>query len=476
MAEYLMTVGLEVHVELKTDTKIFCSCKTTYGAPPNTNICPVCMGLPGAMPVLNRRVVEYAIRAGLATNCSISLHSGIDRKNYFYPDLPRGYQISQFASPLCCGGYIDLDTESGSERIGITRIHIEDDAGKLIHDADEGTLVDYNRCGVPLIEIVSEPHIHSSQSARAYLKKLRSLLMAVGVSDCKMNEGSMRCDVNLSVAPVGSSRLGERTEIKNINSFAFVAKAIEYEFKRQCELLDRGEVIIRQTLRYNTASGKCEVMRSKESAIDYRFFPEPDLHAIVLCENDVEKIKHGLPPLPDKKMAGYIEKLGLSKYDSTLISSDGALSDYFDEAAKYTKHKKTLANLLLSEVLRLCDAEDFKCAIPPQRLGELAELFGDERINSSTAKKMLSKMWNDPCTVPAELAERERLWQINSESELLPLVENAIRTNPKAVEDFLGGKSFAIRSIIGKVMASSGGKANPVTVEALIKREINRTI
>ncbi len=426
------------------------------------------------MPVLNRRVVEYAIRAGLATNCNISLLSGLDRKNYFYPDLPRGYQISQYESPLCYGGYIDVDSENGAERIGITRIHIEDDAGKLIHDADDGTLVDYNRCGVPLVEIVSEPHIHSPQSARAYLKKLRALLVAVGVSDCKMNEGAMRCDVNLSIAPVGATELGERTEIKNLNSFSFAVKAIEYEFARQCEMLERGERITRQTLRYNTASGKCEVMRSKESAIDYRFFPEPDLHMISLCDDDVERIRRELPTLPDERMAIYSQKLGLSKYDSSLLASDAALSDYFDTAARYTNHKKTLANLIISELLRLCDAEDFNCNIPSEHLGELAELFGSERINSSTAKKLLTRMTAEPGISPTELAEREGLWQINGESELLPMITEVIKTNQKAVCDYKNGKSFAIKAIIGKAMAASGGRANPRIVEELIEKEINR--
>jgi aspartyl-tRNA(Asn)/glutamyl-tRNA(Gln) amidotransferase subunit B len=253
------------------------------------------------MPSLNQKVVEYAIRAGLATNCHIAKRSGIDRKNYFYPDLPKGYQISQYDAPLCYGGHIDLVGENGEERIGITRIHIEEDAGKLIHDKSEGTLVDYNRCGRPLIEIVSEPHIHSAETAREYLKKLRSLMVAAGVSDCKMNEGSMRCDVNLSVAPIGSDVLGERTEIKNLNSFAFVVKAIEYEYQRQCQMLEQGERVKRETLRYNTQSGRCEVMRSKESAIDYRFFPEPDLHVIVLEDSDIDKIKEQMPMLPDEK-------------------------------------------------------------------------------------------------------------------------------------------------------------------------------
>ncbi len=472
--KYKMTVGLEVHIELSTKSKIFCSCPTEFGAPPNTQICPVCMGLPGAMPTLNRRVVEYAIRAGLATNCNIEKRSGIDRKNYFYPDLPKGYQISQYDAPLCYAGHIDIVGENGEERIGITRIHIEEDAGKLIHDKSEGTLVDYNRCGRPLIEIVSEPHIHSAETAREYLKKLRSLMIAAGVSDCKMNEGSMRCDVNLSVAPADSDTLGERTEIKNLNSFAFVVKAIEYEYKRQCEMLDRGERVRRETLRYNTQSGKCEVMRSKENAIDYRFFPEPDLHFVVLEDTDIENIRKQMPVLPDEKQRIYENELGLSAYDASLIASDPALSDYFEQAAEHTEYRKQLANILLSEVFRLVEGEDFECAISPKYLGELSEIFGSERINSSTAKKILALMWEGDGASPEEIAEREGMWQINDESILLPLVLEVIEKNQKAVDDYKGGKSFVIRSIIGKAMAESRGRANPRIVEELILKEIEK--
>jgi aspartyl-tRNA(Asn)/glutamyl-tRNA(Gln) amidotransferase subunit B len=476
MRKYEMTVGLEVHAELSTETKIFCSCPTDFGAPPNTQICPICMGLPGTLPVLNRRAVEFAIKAGLATNCKIAHSSGIDRKNYFYPDLPKGYQISQYARPICYDGYIEFEGESGRERVELERIHIEEDAGKLIHDREGVTLADYNRCGRPLIEIVSEPDIHSPETARAYLKKLRSLMVAAGVSNCRMNEGSMRCDVNLSIAPEGAQTLGERTEIKNLNSFAFVVKAIEYEFKRQCKMLDNGERITRQTLRYDAASGKCEVMRSKESAIDYRFFPEPDLCDVLLDESDIERIKRELPKLPDERKASYIDGLGLSEYDAELISSDIALSNFFDEAARFTEHTKILANLLLCEGLRLCGAEEFECPVPAENLAELCTLFGEGRINSSTEKKLLERMWSEPSESAADIAEREDLWQIRDEGRLLELVDMAIAENPKAVADFKGGKSFAIRSIIGRVMAKSAGRAHPEMTEKLILSQINKII
>jgi aspartyl-tRNA(Asn)/glutamyl-tRNA(Gln) amidotransferase subunit B len=475
MNNYKMTVGLEVHVELKTETKIFCSCPSTFGAEPNTCVCPVCLGLPGAMPSLNRRVVEYAIKAGLATNCEISKISGIDRKNYFYPDLPKGYQISQYFTPICHGGYIDIKTENTSERIGITRIHIEEDAGKLIHDKESATLIDHNRCGVPLIEIVSEPDIHSPESARAYLKKLRSILVAIGISDCKMNEGSMRCDVNLSVAPADSDALGERTEIKNINSFSFVAKAIESEFKRQCDMIEKGETVKRQTLRFNAASGKCEVMRTKESATDYRFFPEPDLHSLLIEDEDIARIKKELPTLPDQRKAIYIDKLGLPEYDSEQLSADIALSDFFEAAAQKTQYIKILANLLLGEIARLSVGEEFFCPIAPDALAKLCKMLGEERINSSAAKKLISLLWNEPAISPEEIAEREDLWQINDQETLRKIATEALNVSQKALADYKGGKSFALRAIVGKAMAQSRGKANPQLIESIIIDIIKNT-
>ena len=472
--KYEMIVGLEVHVELSTDTKIFCSCSTRFGALPNTQCCPVCMGLPGSLPVLNRRVVEYAIKAGLATNCSISRYSGQDRKNYFYPDLPKAYQISQYDRPLCCDGYVEIKSESGRRRIGIERIHIEEDAGKLIHDADRGTLIDFNRCGVPLIEIVSRPDIRSAEEAKEYLRSLRTLMLYAGVSDCKMNEGSLRCDVNISVRPKGSESLGARCEIKNINSFSFVAKAIEYEFSRQTAMIEQGAEVTCQTRRFDTATGKTYSMRSKESADDYRYFPEPDLPPIEISEEMVERIRSEMPRLPAERREGYISEYGVGEYDSEVLTADKALADYFESAAEHTEHRKTLANIIISELLRLAKSEDFECGISPENLGELATLYGSARINSSTAKKLLQRLWERDAS-PEEIVRAEGLEQINDAELLRGYVARAIEENPASARDYRRGKTVAAKAIVGRVMSATGGRANPAVVSELTEDMLRAT-
>ena len=472
---YELIVGLEVHVELKTETKIFCACSTRFGAPPNTQCCPVCMGLPGAMPTLNEKSVEYAIAAGLALDCRINKVSHFDRKNYFYPDLPKGYQISQYDEPLCENGGLEIETENGKKLIRITRIHMEEDAGKLVHEGND-TLIDCNRCGVPLIEIVTEPDIRSPEEAVAFLKKLRSILVYAGVSDCRMNEGSMRCDVNLSVRKLGESTLGTRTEIKNLNSFAFTAKAIESEYARQTKVLENGGIIEQETMRFDTQSGKTSAMRSKESANDYRFFPEPDIPPLVIDDGYIELIRRALPELPDEKKKRYQKDFGLHNDISNVLVSDRALAEYFEAAAKLTDHKKILSNLIATELLRLVDSQKndtFTSPISSENMAKLASLVGEETINSSTAKKLLSEMFDkdiDPCDTVRERG----LAQINDREALLPLVCQALTENPRAKKDYAAGKKFAAKAIVGRVMALTFGRANPSLLSNIVEEEIKK--
>lgn len=469
--EYEMVIGLEVHVELKTKTKIFCNCETSFGAEPNSHTCPVCMGLPGTLPVLNDKVVEYAVKAGLATNCKIANFSKQDRKNYFYPDLPKAYQISQFDMPLCEHGYLDIETESGSKRIGITRIHIEEDAGKLVHDDIHGTMIDCNRCGVPLIEIVSEPDIRSAEEAKAYLQKLRAIILYTGISDCKMNEGSFRCDVNLSVREKGTEKFGTRTEMKNINSFQFVVKAIEYEYMRQIEAIEDGEEIVQETRKFDADTGKTYSMRGKENANDYRYFPDPDLPPIELSDEKIEKIKTTIPELPDARKKKYMEKYGISAYISEKIISDMDIADYFEKVATLAKTPKVVANILVGEVARLNTAEMFCCPISAANMAKLSDLISDEVINTSTAKKLIARMWETDFD-PVVIVEKEDLKQINDRDFLAKIATEVIENSPKLVSDYKNGKQQAIKALMGQAMSKTTGKANPVILEEIIKKLI----
>ena len=466
--EYEMVIGLEVHVELKTKTKIFCNCETSFGAEPNSHTCPVCMGLPGTLPVLNDKVVEYAVKAGLATNCKIANFSKQDRKNYFYPDLPKAYQISQFDLPLCEHGYLDIETESGSKRIGITRIHIEEDAGKLVHDDTHGTMIDCNRCGVPLIEIVSEPDIRSAEEAKAYLQKLRAIILYTGISDCKMNEGSFRCDVNLSVREKGTEKFGTRTEMKNINSFQFVVKAIEYEYKRQIEAIEDGEEIVQETRKFDADTGKTYSMRGKENANDYRYFPDPDLPPIELSDEKIEKIKTTIPELPDARKKKYMEKYGISAYISEKIISDMDMADYFEKVATLAKTPKVVANILVGEVARLNTAEMFCCPISAVNMAKLSDLISNEVINTSTAKKLIARMWETDFD-PVVIVEKEDLKQINDRDFLVKIATDVIGNSRKLVSDYKNGKQQAIKALMGQAMSKTTGKANPVVMEEIIK-------
>ncbi len=467
--QYEIVIGLEIHIELKTESKIFCSCPTIFGAPPNTQICPVCMGMPGALPVLNEKVVEYAVKAGLATHCNIAPYSKLDRKNYVYPDLPKAYQISQYDLPLCEGGYLTIETPAGEKKVQLTRIHIEEDAGKLTHDANLGTLFDCNRCGVPLIEIVTEPDMRSAQEAIDFLEKLRATILYTGISDCKMNEGSMRCDVNLSVRPMGSEVLGTRTETKNLNSFQSVRRAIEFETARQIAAIEAGEPIVQETRRFDQATGKTSSMRRKENANDYRYFPDPDLCAVELSKEEIERLQREIPLLPEERKAIYMRQYGFSGYDASLLTNEQAVSDYFEEAAKHTAYPKLLANLLISEVFRLRgQEEDAAIRIGAGHLAALCELIGTGSINSSAGKKALAVMW-EADEAPAGIVKRLGLEQISDEIVLREHLTVAITANPNAVADYRAGKASALQAIMGHVMKATAGKADPVKLRSLLE-------
>ena len=453
---YRMTAGFETHVELKTATKIFCSCKAEFGASPNTQCCPVCMGLPGAMPTLNKMVVEFAVKAGLALNCKINSISYMDRKNYCYPDLPKAYQISQFDTPLCYGGYVEL---SSGKRIGINRIHIEEDAGKLVHKEGE-ILIDYNRAGVPLIEIVTEPHINTIDEAKEYVDKLRLIMRYIGISDCKMQEGSMRCDVNVSVSKYSS--LGTRTEIKNMNSLNFIAKAMEYEVQRQIEIIESGEKVTQETLGYDEKLQKTYSMRSKEDADDYRFFREPDLMAVHISAEDIKRINAALPELAQAKIERYIRDFSLELKDARLIAKYPKVAEFFEETVKGVKHPVKVANFILGVIFAHLKSEnlkeEFSLKITPDSLRELVVLTEEGKLNSNKAKATLEEMLSSGKT-PEELLSADDLSGMDI-SELKKFCEDAISENPKIVSDYRSGKDKAVMALVGAVMRKSKGRAD----------------
>lgn len=462
IANYEMVIGLEVHVELKTATKIFCGCSTKFGAAPNTQCCPVCTGMPGSLPVLNGKVVEYAVKAGLATGCKIATYSKQDRKNYFYPDLPKAYQISQYDLPLCSEGHLDIETESGKKRIGITRIHIEEDAGKLVHQEGKGTFIDCNRCGVPLIEIVSEPDMRSAEEAKAYLQKLRAIILYTGVSDCKMNEGSLRCDVNLSIRKKGSDKLGTRTEMKNLNSFQNVVKAIEYEYARQVSVLEEGGEVIQETRRFDMNTGKTSSMRSKENADDYRYFPDPDLVPIVVSPEFLEEIRKSIPVLPDQRKASYQEKYGLSSLAAETLVTRKDIADYFETVAGETEYPLLAANLVSGEVARLCPEEQ---AVPvaPEHIAVLSDLLGQGKINGGTCKKVIAQLFREDGD-PVAIIEAQGLQQISDSQVLRPMAEEVLHQSQKVVQDYKGGNKNAFHALVGQMMKKTQGKGNPQVI------------
>ncbi|MCT4575251.1 MAG: Asp-tRNA(Asn)/Glu-tRNA(Gln) amidotransferase subunit GatB [Alphaproteobacteria bacterium] len=469
--DYEIVIGLEVHSELKTNTKIYCDCTTAFGGDPNTHCCPICTGMPGTLPVLNGKVVEYAIKAGLATNCKINEFSKQDRKNYFYPDLPKAYQVSQYDLPLCYEGSVEIDVNGSKKTIGLTRIHIEEDAGKLIHESGEGSLVDYNRCGVPLIEIVSEPDFRSAEEVRAYMEKLRTILLYVDVSDCKMNEGSLRCDVNLSVRKKGEKEFGTRTEMKNMNSFNFVVKAIEYEAKRQIKVIENGGTIVQETRRWDESKGVTVSMRSKEEAHDYRYFPEPDLMPIITSKERIEEIRNSLPELPDSRKIRFTEKYGLSEYDANLIVASRRIADFFEEASKNVNNKKTVVNFITTEIFSRLSEEDKEqgnIPIEPNYLEELVKLIEDGTISNSIAKTVFAEMW-DTGKSANKIVEEKGLKQISDDGELKTMAQEVISNNPKPVQDYLSGKEAAIQALMGQMMKLTRGKANPKVVIGILK-------
>ncbi len=463
--KFEMIVGLEVHAELRTESKIFCACRGAYGALPNTQICPVCMGHPGTLPVLNEQAVRLAIAAGLVTDCRISPKSHFDRKNYFYPDLPKGYQITQYDTPLCRDGRIDAVTEDGDRQIRINRIHLEEDAGKLIH-GENGTKIDYNRCGVPLIEIVSEPDIRSAEEAKAYLRALRERLVFAGISDCKMNEGSMRCDVNLSVRRVGDTSFGTRTEIKNVNSIAFVGKAIEYEFARQCAILAAGDRVTPQTRRYDEASGTTVLMREKESAADYRYLREPDLPEIVLADEEIEAIRRSLPPMPAEMRARFIAA-GLSADAAFQLTESPVIASYFGEVLGTAAYPAAAANLLIGEILPRCAEQP---TLPAHSLGQIADLLGEKKISAASARRLCALCENGE--EPSAVAQRENMLAIIDPSVIASFVRNAMEKNESVVSQIRAGKEKAKQVLVGAVMKESRGRADA----AAVLREIDRQI
>ena len=470
--QYETVIGLEVHVELATKTKIFCGCSTAFGGAPNTHTCPVCTGMPGSLPVLNKQVVEYAVAVGLATNCQITQYCKFDRKNYFYPDNPQNYQISQLYLPICRNGHVDIETEQGTKAIGIHEIHMEEDAGKLIHDEwEDCSLVDYNRSGVPLIEIVSEPDMRSAEEVIAYLEKLRMTVQYLGASDCKLNEGSMRADVNLSVREVGAKEFGTRTEMKNLNSFKAITHAIEGERERQIELLESGKEVVQETRRWDDAKEYSYAMRSKEDAQDYRYFPDPDLVPVYISDEWLAAIRDKQPEFREAKMARYKEEFDIPEYDISIITDSKHMADLFEETVAICKQPKKVSNWLMGETLRLLkeksmDPEDIRFS--PENLAKLIGLVDAKAINSSVAKEVFEVMFEQDVD-PERYVEEKGLKTVNDEGALRKTIEEVIAANPQSVEDYHNGKDRAIGFLVGQTMKAMKGKADPALVNQILK-------
>ena len=479
ITKYEPVIGLEVHVQLGTKTKIFCSCPVEFGVPPNTNVCPVCLGLPGALPVISKRAVELAMSAALALHCEINPFSRFARKNYFYPDLPKGYQISQYDQPLAEHGYLDIVTDAGKKRIGVTRVHMEDDAGKSIHDgfkdSDKYTYVDLNRSGTPLIEIVSEPDMRSADEAHAYLTEIKQVIQYIEVSDCDMEKGQLRCDANVSVRLKGAPKFGTKVEVKNVNSFRFVKQAIEYEIERQVEIVERGGTIAQESRLYDADRGITVGMRSKEQAHDYRYFPEPDLVPLRVSDHWLGEVKAGLPELPADRRDRFVSEYGLREYDAQVLSLTRATGDYFEIAAKASGDGRTTANWVVGDLMGLLNAagKDIESSpISAAHLGELVALINKGELSGKLAKEILPRMF-ETGEAAAAIMEREGLKQISDTGALEKIADEVIAANPKQVEQYKGGKVALMGFLVGQMMKASRGQANPAVVSEVLKRKLD---
>ncbi len=476
---YEAVIGLEVHAELLTQSKVFCGCSAKFGAPPNQNTCPVCLGMPGALPVLNRRAVEFAIRAGLATHCTIANDSRWARKNYFYPDLPKGYQISQYELPVCRGGRIDIETDAGTRSIRLTRIHMEEDTGKNIHDAHgDASLVDFNRCGVPLLEIVSEPDIRSAAEAGAYLRKLRTVLQYLEICDGNMEEGSFRCDANVSIRKRGATELGTKVEIKNMNSFRNVERAIEFELKRQAQTLDEGGRLVQETRLWDPDREVTRSMRSKEFAHDYRYFAEPDLLPLLITDAWIDEVRRALPELPDTRRARFVRDYGLPAYDADVLTMRRDVADYYEAAVRHHRNPKALSNWVMGDILRIIRERKLDNAlvihdwpVPPERLAAMVELIDSGEISGKIAKAVFEEMVNTGKT-PVQIVDEQGLKQISDEGLIVAAVEQVIAANPDKVAEYRNGKDKLFGFFVGQVMKATQGKANPQKLNELLRAKL----
>lgn len=474
--KYETVIGLEVHVELHTKSKIFCGCSTAFGAPPNTHTCPICLGHPGVLPVLNKQAVEYAMKAAMALNCQVATESKFDRKNYFYPDSPKAYQISQYDKPVGEHGWIEIEVNGETKRIGITRVHLEEDAGKLTHvDGGYATLADYNRVGTPLIEIVSEPDLRSPEEARAYLEKIKAIMQYCDVSDVKMEEGSLRCDANISLRPFGQKEFGTKAELKNMNSFRGVQRGLEYEEWRQADVLDSGNSVVQETRRWDEAQGKTLTMRSKEQAHDYRYFPDPDLVSLHIDDEWKARVRASIPELPDARKRRYVSEYGLPSYDAEVITSSIKLADFFEESLNFTKDAKAVSNWIMGDLLGYLNANSLELAdvkITGKGLGEMIGLMEKGTISSKIAKTVFKSMLEtgkDPQTI----VEEQGLVQISDEGAIKAVVDQIVSNNPQSVADYKAGKEKAVGFLVGQVMKETKGKANPGLVNKLIIERLN---